>query len=84
MFTNDESYEISIRAWVCMKNATTGCKWRLSCIFLNLFLSVLKPCSQWNSDTLDAIVESAMLNDSTEYWISSSELPRNINRHGAN
>ena len=43
----------------------------LAVFFLNLFLSVLKPCSDWNSDTLDAIVESAMLNDSTEYWISS-------------
>lgn len=45
--------------------------------------SVLKPCSYWNSDTLLAIVESALLNDSIEYWISSSELPQNINTHVA-
>ena len=25
-----------------------------------------------------------MLNDTIEYWISSSELPQNINIHGAN
>lgn len=45
--------------------------------------SFLKPCSYWNSDTLLAIVESALLNDSIEYWISSSELPQNINTHVA-
>ena len=49
-----------------------------------LFFSSYKACSFWNSDTLDAIVESAMLNDTIEYWISSSELPQNINVHGAN
>ena len=49
-----------------------------------LFFSSYKACSLWNSDTLDAIVESAMLNDTIEYWISSSELPQNINIHGAN
>ena len=38
----------------------------------------------WNSDTLNAIFESAMLNDTIEYWISSSELLQNINIHGAN
>ena len=26
MFTDDESYEISIRAWVCVQNGTTGYK----------------------------------------------------------
>ena len=26
MFTDDKSYEISIRAWVCIQNATTGYK----------------------------------------------------------
>ena len=26
MFTYDESYEISIRAWVCVQNGTTGYK----------------------------------------------------------
>ena len=26
MFTDDKSYEISIRAWVCIQNATTGCE----------------------------------------------------------
>ena len=46
--------------------------------------SSYKACSFWNSDTLDAIVESAMLNYTIEYWISSSELPQNINIHGAN
>ena len=49
-----------------------------------LFFSSYKACSFWNSDTLDAIVESAMLNDTIEYWISSSDLPQNINIHGAN
>ena len=34
--------------------------------------------------TLDAIDESAMLSDTIEYWISSSELPQNSNIHGAN
>ena len=34
-------------------------------------------CSFWNSDTLDAIVESAMLNDTIENWIISYELPQN-------
>ena len=38
----------------------------------------------WNSDTLDAIVKSAMLNDTIENWIISSELPQNINIHGDN
>ena len=27
----------------------------------------------WNSDTLDAIVESAMIHDTNEYWIRSSD-----------
>ena len=45
--------------------------------------SVLKACSFWNSDTLDAIVESAVLNDTIQYWISSSELPQDININGA-
>ena len=58
---------------------------QLSYIFLCfLFFSSYKACSFWNSDTLDAIVESAMLNDTIEYWISSSDLPQNINTHGAN
>ena len=26
MFTDDKSYEISIRAWVCIQNVTTGYK----------------------------------------------------------
>ena len=26
MFTDDESYEINIRAWVCVQNGTTGYK----------------------------------------------------------
>ena len=26
MFTDDKSYEISIRAWVCIPDATTGYK----------------------------------------------------------
>ena len=26
MFTDDKSYEISIRAWVCIEKATTGYK----------------------------------------------------------
>ena len=51
--------------------------------YVFLFFSSYKACSFWNSDTLDAIVESAMLNYTIEYWISSSELPQNINIHGA-
>ena len=47
-----------------------------------LVFSSYKACRFWNSDTLDAIVESAM-NDTIEYWISSSELAQNINIHGA-
>ena len=46
-----------------------------------LFFRPYKACSFWNSDTLDAIVESAMLNDTIEDWISSSVLPQNINIH---
>ena len=34
--------------------------------------------------TLNVIVESAMLNEGIEYWISSSKLPENININGAN
>ena len=49
-----------------------------------MFFSSYKACSFWNSDTLDAIDESAMLNDTIENRISSSELPQNINIHGAN
>ena len=49
-----------------------------------MFFRSYKACSFWNSDTLDAIVESAMLHDTIEYWISSSDLPQNINIHGAN
>ena len=37
-----------------------------------------------NDVTLEAIVEGAMLNETIEYWISSSELPQNINIHSAN
>ena len=58
-----------------------------SCVissYASFFFSSYKACSFWNSNTLDAIVESAMLNDTVEYWISSSELPQNINIHGAN
>ena len=40
--------------------------------------------SFWNSDTLDAIVESALIHETIEYWIRSSDLPQNINIHGAN
>ena len=40
------------------------------------FFSSYKACSFWNSDTLDAVVESAMLNDTIEYWICSSDLPQ--------
>ena len=46
--------------------------------------ALIKVVVFWNSDTLDAIVESAMLNETIEYWINSSELPQNINIHGAN
>ena len=49
-----------------------------------LFFSSYQACSFWNSDTLDAVVESAVLNDTIEYWISLSELPQNVNIHGAN
>ena len=49
-----------------------------------IFDTILKACSFWNSDTLDTIVESAMLNDTIENWIISSELSQNINIHGAN
>ena len=42
------------------------------------FSVLIKLVVFWNSDTLDAIVESAMLNYTIEYWISSSELPQNI------
>ena len=52
--------------------------------FYTICLSVLKSWSYWNSDTLDAIVESGMLNDRIEYWISSSEQPQNININGTN
>ena len=47
-----------------------------------LFFSSYKAFSIWNSDTLDAIVESAKWH----HWIldKSSELPQNINIHGAN
>ena len=48
------------------------------------FFSSYKAFSFWNSDTLDAIVESAMSSDTIEHWISSSELPQNISIHGAN
>ena len=48
------------------------------------FFSSYKAFSFWNSDTLDAIVESAMSNDTIEHWITSSELPQNISIHGAN
>ena len=48
------------------------------------FSVLIKLVCFWNSDTLNAIVESAMLNFTIEYWISSSELPQNINIHGAN
>ena len=49
-----------------------------------LFFSSYKAFSFWNSDTLDAVAEIAMSNDTIEYWISSSELPQNIDIHGAN
>lgn len=47
--------------------------------------SVLKPCSCWNSDTLDAIVEcgSAFFFDTIKSQCSSV-LPENINIYGAN
>ena len=64
----------------CAVSVTKSC----AISFYAFCFSVLKACSFWNSDTLDAIVESAMLNDTIEYWISSSELPLNINIHGAN
>ena len=48
------------------------------------FSVLIKLVVFFNPDALDAIVESAMLNDTFEYWISSSELPQNINIHGAN
>lgn len=55
-------------------------------LFVFQFLILQFLSSFWNSDTLhvDAIVESAMLNDTIEYWVSSSELPQNINVFGAN
>ena len=64
----------------CAFSVTKSC----AVSFYAICFSVLKPCSFWNSDTLDAIVESVMLNDTIEYWISSSELPQNININGAN
>ena len=39
-----------------------------------LFFSSYKACSFSNSVTLDAIVERAMLHDTIEYWIRSSDL----------
>ena len=65
---------------ICAVSVTKSC----AISFYAFCFSVLKACSFRNSDTLDAIVESAMLNDTIEYWISSSELPQNINIHGAN
>ena len=56
------------------------------CCFFFVFcfcFSVLNSCSYWNSDILDAIAESAMLNDTIDFWISSSELPQNNNVCGA-
>ena len=65
----------------CAVSVTKGCAISFLCF---LFFSSYKACSFWNSDTLDAIVESAVLNDTIEYWISLSELPQNINIHGTN
>ena len=42
------------------------------------FSSSYKAFSFWNSDTLDAIVESAMSNDTIEHWISSSVINQKI------
>ena len=32
---------------------------------------------------MDAIVESALIHETIEYWIRSSDFPQNINIHGA-
>ena len=66
---------------VCAVSVTKSCA---ISFYAFCFFSFYKACSFWNSDTLDAIVESAMSNYTIEYWISSSELPQNINIHGAN
>lgn len=48
--------------------------------------SVVKPCSYWKSDTLDALVEygSAFFTETIKNQTSSSELPQSVNIHGAN
>ena len=48
--------------------------------------SVIKPCSYWKSDTLDALVEygSAFFTETIKNQTSSSELPQNVNIYGAN
>ena len=63
----------------CAVSVTESC----AISFYTICFSVLKACSFWNSDTLDAIVESAVLNDTIQYRISSSELPQHVNIHGA-
>ena len=63
----------------CAVSVTESC----AISFYTICFSVLKACSFWNLDTLDAIVESAVLNDTIQYWISSSELPQHVNIHGA-
>ena len=47
--------------------------------------SVVKPCSYWKSDTLDALVEygSAFFTETIKNQTSSSELPQNVNINGA-
>ena len=66
----------------CVVSVTKSCARYIFLCFL--FFSSYKACSFWNSDTLDAIVESAMLHDTIEYWISSSDLPQNIKIQDAN
>ena len=48
--------------------------------------SVVKPCSYWKSDTLAALVEygSAFSTEIIKNQTSSSDLPQNVNIHGAN
>ena len=54
--------------------------------FYAVCFSVLKPCSHWNSNTIDAIVEngSVLFIEIIKYQASSSEMPQNINMCGAN
>ena len=49
--------------------------------FYAICFSVVKPCSYWKSDTLDALVEygSAFFTESIKNQTSSSELPQNVN-----